>query len=155
AALGAGATLNGAAIAHSGCAAPEGAVVLGGRPVMRAEHWPGGVPPLRRVWRSSLAWRLCLVADGAFDAALSVRGTWEWDVAAGSLIAAEAGAAVSDSTGRALLFNRQPPRHDGVFVAPPALHATLLAHRLGPAGTGNGGSGQGGSDQGGPGRGRR
>ena len=61
--------------------------------------WPGGVPRVERHFRPSLAYRLCLVAEGRFDAMLTFRDTWEWDVAAGRLIAREAGAAVTDRAG--------------------------------------------------------
>ncbi|MEO0824018.1 MAG: inositol monophosphatase family protein [Pseudomonadota bacterium] len=110
AALGAGATLNSAPLQASGRTATEGASLLAARPSLEARHWPGGVPPLARSFRTSLAWRLCLAASGRFDAMLTLRDTWEWDVAAGCLIASEAGLTVSDAAGGAPLFNRAPPR---------------------------------------------
>ena len=36
---------------------------------------------VERHFRPSLAYRLCLVAEGRFDATLTFRDTWEWDVA--------------------------------------------------------------------------
>jgi myo-inositol-1(or 4)-monophosphatase len=105
------------------------ATVLTSKPNMQPNHWPGGVPEMTRHFRPSLAYRLCLVAQGRFDAMLAFRPTWEWDIAAGALIAARAGAVVSDGTGAALRFNLQDPRSAGVIVAPPALHADLIARR--------------------------
>jgi myo-inositol-1(or 4)-monophosphatase len=88
------------------------------------------VPDLRRSFRTSLAWRLCLAAEGRHDAMLTLRDAWDWDIAAGSLIAARAGCTVTDRHGAALRFNRPDPRAPGVIAAPPALHGQLLA-RLG------------------------
>jgi myo-inositol-1(or 4)-monophosphatase len=130
AAVGGGATRNGAPIAPR--ARPEDeAVALASAASLGAQHWPGGVPPLRRAFRASLAYRLCLVAEGAFDAALTFRPTWEWDAAAPSLIAAAAGARVTDGAGADPAFNRPDPRIAGLIVAGPALHARLMARRGG------------------------
>ena len=49
------------------------------------------------------------------------------DVAAGALIATEAGARVTDRHGRALAFNNPDPRLEGVLAAGPALHAAVRA----------------------------
>ena len=126
------ALLNGAPIAASHHAF-QGADVLTSKPALDPVHWRGVVPPLKRSFRPSLAWRLCLVAEGRFDAAFSVRPAWEWDIAAGSLIAARAGARVTDRAGRALRFNAAVPKADGLIAAAPGLHAALLA-RLQAAG---------------------
>lgn len=106
------------------------ASVLTSKPNMAPAHWPGGVPDLQRSFRPSLAYRLCLVAEGRFDAMLAFRPTWEWDIAAGALIAAQAGAVVSDGMGAPLRFNAPDPRSSGVIVAGAALHAELMAKRV-------------------------
>ncbi|MDO5369832.1 3'(2'),5'-bisphosphate nucleotidase CysQ [Paracoccus sp. (in: a-proteobacteria)] len=106
----------------------EGAEVLTTKAALDPMFWRGGrVPPFRRSFRPSLAWRLCLVAEGRFDATLSMRPVWEWDIAAASLIAGRAGCGVTDRRGRPLRFNRVPPLGDGLIVAPPALHGELVA----------------------------
>jgi myo-inositol-1(or 4)-monophosphatase len=125
------ATRNGQALACSAAVNPEGATALMSSAVLAAENWPGGVPGLRRHFRASLAWRFCLVADGSFDALLSVRPAWEWDIAAGALIAERAGAVVSDAAGQPMTFNRPTPQAAGVIVAGPPLHGALMARRLG------------------------
>ena len=94
--------------------------------------WPGGTPEVERHFRPSLAWRLALVAEGRFDAMLTLFPVWDWDIAAGSLIAERAGATVTDKAGQPLAFNRPRPLQDGILAATPALHAGLLA-RLRPA----------------------
>jgi myo-inositol-1(or 4)-monophosphatase len=123
------ATLNSAAIRIAPPAAEPRA--LTSKTTLGPEHWPGGVPALQRHFRASMAWRLCLVAEGAFDAMLTLRPAWEWDIAAGTLIAARAGASVSDRTGAPLRFNSADPRSAGLVVAASAVHADLIA-RLTP-----------------------
>lgn len=126
---GGGAWLGEAPLAHSGRAKAAGAEVLMAKTFLAPEHWPGGPPQLVRRFRSSLAWRLCLVAAGAFDAVLTFRAAWEWDIAAGCLIAEEAGCRVTDDAGRPLAFNAAPPKAPGMVAAPPRLHAELMALR--------------------------
>lgn len=89
-------------------------------------HWRAEVPGYRRAFRPSLAWRLCLVAEGRFDATLSLRPVWEWDIAAASLIAERAGALATDQRGAALGFNTPGAKARGLVVAPPELHAQYL-----------------------------
>lgn len=104
-------------------------VVLASGAALAAEHWNGGVPQVRRAFRASLAWRFCLVAEGRFDGVLTFRPTWEWDVAAGAIIATRAGLAVTDAAGQAPAFNRRDPRVPGLVVATPGFHADLMARR--------------------------
>jgi myo-inositol-1(or 4)-monophosphatase len=108
----------------------EGAAALAASSQLKDELWPGGSPPVERHFRPSLAWRLCLVAQGRFDIMVTLRAAYEWDIAAGSLIATEAGAAVTDGDGAALTFNRHPARAPGVIAAPQALHQALMARRV-------------------------
>ena len=108
-----------------------GARLLASRDHLAPVHWPGGLPAVSRHFRSALAWRLCLVAEGAFDGAVSLRATWHWDIAAGALIAAEAGARVTDRFGTELRFNTPEPRSTGLIAGPAGVHAGLLA-ALGP-----------------------
>lgn len=105
----------------------EGASVLAGKPSLDPRHWRGAVAPVARHFRPSLAWRFCLVAEGQFDATLSTRPAWEWDVAAGALIAAQAGCVVSDLAGQPMRFNSPRALTEGLVVAAPALHGALLA----------------------------
>lgn len=106
----------------------EGATVLAAKAALAPDHWRGGrVPGLRRHFRPSLAWRLCLVAEGRFDASLSVRPVWDWDIAAASLIAERAGCRVTDRSGRAFGFNSLSAQGNGLIVAGPRLHAALAA----------------------------
>jgi len=127
AAEGAGATLNGTPIRTSDASTAEGADVLATRYAMDAKNWRQAVPGFTRHHRPSLAYRLALVAEGRFDAMLTLRDSWDWDIAAGALICTEAGARVTDRRGGTLRFNTAPPRSDGVVAGGPAIHADLLA----------------------------
>ncbi len=105
----------------------QGANILTTQASLAPDHWPRGVPDIRRSFRTSLAYRLCLAAEGRHDGMLTMRDAWEWDIAAGSLIASRAGAVVSDKTGAALRFNQTPPLAKGVIAAPPGVHAGFMA----------------------------
>lgn len=122
---GGGAFLNDARIAPSSRASLPGATVLAARPAMAPEHWRV-VPDIKRSHRPSLAYRTALVAEGRYDAMLTLRPTWEWDIAAGDLILREAGAMTSDRFGAPLRFNNPDPRQKGMVAAPSALHQGLI-----------------------------
>jgi myo-inositol-1(or 4)-monophosphatase len=126
---GQGATRDGHPIRASVRRDLAGAEVLASRPTLAPEHWPGGLPELRRSFRPSLAHRMCLAAEGRSDAMLTLRPTWEWDIAAGAVICAEAGARVTDAEGAGLRLNSAGAQVRGVIAAPPALHAALVARR--------------------------
>lgn len=105
----------------------NGANILMSKSFLAAEHWVQPMPDLKRSFRSSIAYRLCLVADGSYDGMISTRDAWEWDIAAGSLIAERAGAAVSDRLGQPLSFNSASAKTPGVFVAPAGVHQHILS----------------------------
>lgn len=125
AALGKGATLNGTPIKVSNTSDLNGATVLGAKPNFADEYWTDGTPPVERHFRSSLAYRLALVAQGRFDAMVTLRPAWEWDIAAGDLIVTEAGGLVTDRMGAPLCFNNSEPLLNGV-VAAGGLHKPLV-----------------------------
>ncbi|MEO8243181.1 MAG: 3'(2'),5'-bisphosphate nucleotidase CysQ [bacterium] len=119
------ATCNGAPIHCSARAGLQDATLLTPKTSLSPDLWLQ-VPQLTRHFRASVAYRLCLVADGSFDSMLSLRQAWEWDIAAGALIAARAGAIVTNRNGDLLHFNAELPRSNGVLVAAPGLHHVLL-----------------------------
>lgn len=127
AAAGQGATLNGAPIRSSGRRDLTRAEVLVAKPTMGVSHWKDGkVPDITRGFRPSLAYRLAVVAEGRFDAMLTLRKSWEWDIAAGDLILREAGAAITDRTGQDLVFNNPAPQLNGVVAGTPAVHQQII-----------------------------
>jgi myo-inositol-1(or 4)-monophosphatase len=127
--LGMGATKNGMPVSVTLADDLQKSTILAARVQMQPDRWPGGVPPLDRHFRSSLAWRLSLVAEGRFDCMATFRRSWEWDIAAGSLIAAEAGATVTDGDGAPLRFNNPEPMTAGIVAAPKNLHPKIMTHR--------------------------
>lgn len=126
AALGKGATLNEAPIATSTRQDIRGATLMAPKPAMHPDRWKGAPPDVKRAYRPSLAYRMALIAQGRFDAMLTLRPAWHWDIAAGALIATEAGAHVTDPSGSALTFNTEHPQSSGVLTANPRLHSELL-----------------------------
>jgi len=128
---GGGAFLNGAPIRASQYPGVEGARVLASRRHLLPEFWPAGPPQVERHFRSSIAWRICLVAEGAFDAMLTLRDAWSWDIAAASLVAREAAAVVTDASGASLHIDPSAPSSPGLVVAPLLLHRALM-ERLRP-----------------------
>lgn len=127
--VGQGAQLNGTKIAASARAQLSGASVLAGKPTFQAKYWPRGVPEVERHFRPSLAYRLCLVAEGSFDAMIIFRDSWDWDIAAGALIASEAGAVMTDREGAALTFNSPSAKGPGVLAMAPNLARPILNAR--------------------------
>ncbi len=76
------------------------------------------LPEVRDVRRfGAAAMDLCAVAEGRVDAYFE-KGLNPWDLAAGALVATEAGAVVDDLLGG-------PPGPDFTLAAPPALHDAL------------------------------
>lgn len=126
AAIGEGAFCNGEAIHAATQTDMASATVLTAKPNLKSEFWATGVaPPFKCKFRSSLAYRLALVATGQFDAMLTLRPTWEWDIAAGALLVTEAGGSATTSGGVTLHFNNADPRLPGI-VAAGGLHAGLI-----------------------------
>lgn len=123
---GAGAWRNGSVIRTPPRSGLAGARILASRDQLHPRHWPGGLPELSRHSRASLAWKLCLVAEGAFDAAAGLGRTWHWDSAAGGLVAREAGAQVLDRFGQPLRYNTAEPFSRGILAGPAAVVAGLL-----------------------------
>ena len=119
---GQGATLNGAPIAAS-----------------RRQEFAGARVPANELMKqdrilttveqpNSIALRIAMVADNRADLVATLRWGFEWDIAAAGLIAREAGAAVSDSFGRKLDYNKRDPRAFGVIASAPDIHAATVAH---------------------------
>lgn len=126
AARGAGATRNGTPIRCSTASQLSMAMVGTGfnySPTIRelqARRLAALLPQVRDVRRfGSAALDLCMVACGRLDAYFEEHLS-SWDLAAGVLIASEAGAATSN-------FGSGPAGSDATVAAAPGLHAALLA----------------------------
>jgi myo-inositol-1(or 4)-monophosphatase len=124
--LGEGAWLNGAPIHAKDRDTVEGCAMLADAPMFSHPAWPEPWPPMRIENRNSVAYRLCSVASGEFDATLALSPKSEWDLAAAGLIAVEAGCAVTDHRGQAFAYNRAAPTLRSLVCAGPILHELIL-----------------------------
>jgi myo-inositol-1(or 4)-monophosphatase len=122
------AILNGEKVRASDKTGVVDAKILAAKPQLAADLWPGGVPPVERHFRSSLAYRMCLIAQGRFDGMVTLRDAWEWDIAAGDLICRAAGAISTDKHGVDLRFNNPSAKTAGVLAAGSGVHGGLMAH---------------------------
>ena len=127
--LGAGATRNGELIAHSNAAILEDCRMAGDSMVFKHPAWRQPWPPMRVEKCNSTALRMCLVGAGDFDAAVAPVRKSDWDVAAGDLIAREAGCFVGDHLGAAYRYNLPRPSQPSLVCATPAL-APLILERV-------------------------
>ncbi len=124
---GQGATLNGRPLAASTRRALAGARVP-------ADSLPREDRDLVMVDKpNSIALRIAMVADDRADLLATLRWGFEWDIAAATLIAREAGASISDAFGKALNYNKRDPRAFGLLVSSRAIHAAAVDRLAGRA----------------------
>ncbi|HWA91975.1 MAG TPA: 3'(2'),5'-bisphosphate nucleotidase CysQ [Rhizomicrobium sp.] len=130
ASLGNGATMNGAAIRASERAELEGCRMLADRAMLAHAAWndPPNIPwPAMEIeTRSSIAYRLALVANGSFDAMLALSAKRDWDLAAADIVVTEAGGRVTTHDGATLAYNTPEAMPPSVVAAGPTLHPRLL-----------------------------
>lgn len=119
---GAGATLNGKLLHVRNCRHENDCVMVGyPRKFKRM-----GFPQMRFKISNSMAYRIVMVAAGHADATVSFTPKSDWDVAAATLIAQEAGAVITNLHGLNPRFDGETTRGNGVICASPSLHALLL-----------------------------
>lgn len=131
ASAGNGAKLNGKPIHVSTREMLEGCRILGPKttlidpPPTLAPSVPW--PHMQVETRNSVAYRLVLVACGAFDATVALSSKSDWDLAAADVIVKESGGCITTHTGATLGYNRASPKHPSVVAAGPALQQQLIA----------------------------
>ena len=123
---GGGATLNGTPIAATKYAFSRDTTLLTPKVTLKPHFWKSTPPDFARHFRPSLAYRLGLVAEGRFDGMLTLRPSWEWDIAAGALLVTEAGGHATDRRGEPLTFNTQSRQSAGVVAAGIGVHPALI-----------------------------
>jgi myo-inositol-1(or 4)-monophosphatase len=125
AAVGAGATRNGAPIMANAGADLGGAKVAGPKRLLDqlAEVQPPVIPMPRL---GSLALRLTRVSQGEFDVAFAGGNSHDWDLAAADLLVHEAGGALTTLAGQSLTYNRPEPVHGALVAAGRGRHETLI-----------------------------
>ncbi|OYW47207.1 MAG: 3'(2'),5'-bisphosphate nucleotidase CysQ [Sphingomonadales bacterium 32-68-7] len=117
---GQGAWLNGVPLAAS-----QRTILPGAR--VPADTLPPEDCDLTKVERpNSIALRVAMVADDRADLVATLRWGSEWDIGAATLIAREAGAAVSDAFGHALSFNKPDPHAFGLLASAPGIHSAAV-----------------------------
>jgi myo-inositol-1(or 4)-monophosphatase len=78
--------------------------------------------------RNSVAYRVALVADGSFDATVSLSAKRDWDLAAADIILREAGGLITDVKGKTLIFNGPDAVQPSMVAAGPRLHGEIISH---------------------------
>jgi myo-inositol-1(or 4)-monophosphatase len=127
AAIGHCARKNGVTIRVSGKGEISGARFLASKSFFDPVHWQVPWPlDIASENRSSIAYRMALVAEGQFDAMVSLSKKSDWDLAAADLIVREAGGRVTTGEGETLHYNREEPVQGSVVAAPPLLHERLI-----------------------------
>jgi myo-inositol-1(or 4)-monophosphatase len=117
-----GAFRNGDAIRVGACHGLADCAMLGDRTMLNAPPWPR----MRVETRNSVAYRVALVADGSFDATISLSAKRDWDLAAADIILREAGGRITDRQGAALRYNGPEALQGSMIAAGPDLHAEIL-----------------------------
>jgi myo-inositol-1(or 4)-monophosphatase len=123
---GAGARLNGVAISPSTISQIENCAMLGDQGMFRHPAWPQPWPHMDVVSKNSVAYRICLVAAGHFDAAVALSSKHDWDLVAAVLIAYEAGALATTHQSEGFAFDHAIPLQKSLVVAGKALHPLLI-----------------------------
>jgi myo-inositol-1(or 4)-monophosphatase len=123
---GRGARRNGRPIAASARSEIAGCRMLANRRAFAASRWPTPWPVMETTSCKSMAYRLCQVADGRFDATLAISGKQDWDLAAAHLVIDEAGGRLTAFDGAEIVYNRASTRHQTTVAAGTALHKALL-----------------------------
>jgi len=121
---GGGATCNSAPVHVSACHGMTGCAMLGDRSMLTRPPWP----QMRVETRNSVAYRVALVADGSFDATVSLSAKRDWDLAAADIILREAGGLITDRDGKPLIFNGPDAVQPSMVTAGPRLHGEIISH---------------------------
>jgi myo-inositol-1(or 4)-monophosphatase len=129
ASIGGGARLNGKPLVRKAPVRP--APLIPGPGAVLQELQAAGLHYTKGPYYPSLAYRLVQVATGKIDALVARRGSQDWDLAAATIILAEAGIAFEDVCAGPLRFNAPEIRHGALaaLATPslkPVLHAALI-----------------------------
>ena len=122
---GAGAFRGDERLAASGVARLAEARFASSRRYARAAAVAAGRDSVDFRYVPSLAYRLALVAAGAVDVAIARPNARDWDLAAADLLVHEAGARLTDLSGRRLDYNRAEAIHPALVATTPALFGAV------------------------------
>jgi myo-inositol-1(or 4)-monophosphatase len=121
---GAGAWLNGNALAVADAPSLQGASIMGNRKSL-AVLVDSGIDARSRA-TLPLQLRLSHVAAGRLHGAVSIGPRNDWDLAAGDLLVREAGGRVTDTQGAEYVYNRAETWQQGLIAAGAKRHAAIM-----------------------------
>ncbi|WP_022698327.1 3'(2'),5'-bisphosphate nucleotidase CysQ [Euryhalocaulis caribicus] len=124
--LGGGAFLNDAPVRATQPASLDGIRMVCQPDFIASKKWPEPWPDMHVELCNSMAYRIALVASGAWDAALAPNPKSDWDIAAADILATEAGARMTGLDGAEFRYNQERTRHSGVICAAPEIHEKIL-----------------------------
>lgn len=123
---GGGARLNDELIMAKDCADLSGARMVGDEGYFRSRRiWPMPWPEIHCEACNSIALRLCLVAAGMADAAVTLRAKNDWDMAAADLILSEAGGVLNPHLSPHV-YNSKTPKMPLVVASNPAIADAVM-----------------------------
>lgn len=125
---GQGSRLNGEPIAASRVTGLTGCRMIGHQSLFSHPDWKTPWPDMELPVPvpNALAYRVCLVAAGHWDAAIALSHKGDWDLAAADLILREAGGACTDHQGKPLRYNGRIPIQRSVVAAGADLHPLII-----------------------------
>ncbi len=125
---GGGAFLNGAALTAGDHPEIAGARLIASPEMLRHKAWPEPWPAVDLIEPkpNSTLLRMAYVAAGRADATLVLSRKWDWDVASGSLLVAEAGGVATTHLGEPFRLNRPVPAQRSLLAAGKVLHPLLV-----------------------------
>ena len=126
---GGGAFLNGKSIQVTSCQAEEGCSIITNKGMLTHPAWPVPWPEMKLAdpKPNATLLRLCWVAQGKFDAVITLWRKSDWDLAPGALIVEEAGGVATTHLGETFVYNRGEPAQRSLLAAGKALHSLLSA----------------------------
>ena len=127
AAHGEGAFCNGVRLSASAPGDVPGCHLIMHTSLLHSKKWAKPWPEINVSMQTSMALRLCRVAQGAADGTVAISGKSDWDLAAADLLVREAGGRVTNLTGNSMRYNGPETRHHGIVGAGSAFHDQLLA----------------------------
>lgn len=127
--LGGGATLNGKPIQVTDFESIEGCRMIASQGMLQHPSWAEPWPEMEVATPQPNATliRMCWVAAGKYDAALTLWRKSDWDLAAGTLLVEEAGGMATTHLGEPYVFNRGEPAQRSLLAAGKPLHSLLSA----------------------------
>lgn len=127
AAAGTGAWLNGKRIHVTAKDSLDGCRILLSKKTLSDPRWNAPWPDMHIENPNSIAYRVCLVAAGTFDAGLTLASLHDWDLAAADLVLREAGGVLTSIEGEAPRYNQKNALQPSAMAAGPQLHAVLMS----------------------------